>query len=76
MYFFLALGALLSKSTRLLFILISFEFIILSVLVFSSLRINFTMFVFILVTAVISRVLGLLVLLGNLSVFGRDSRIF
>lgn len=75
-YFFLALGALLSKSTRLLFILISFEFIILRVLLFSRLNINFTMFVFVLVTAVVSRVLGLLVLLGSLRVFGRDSSVF
>lgn len=75
-YFFLALGALFSKRTRLLFILISFEFIILRVLVFRRLNINFTMFVFVLVTAVISSVIGLLVLLGSLRIFGNDRSVF
>lgn len=74
-YFFLALRALLPKSSRLLFILISFEIIILNVLILGSIRINFTTFVFILVTGVISRVIGLLVLLRALNFFGNDSRI-
>jgi hypothetical protein len=74
-YFFLALRALLPKRSRLLFILISFEIIILNVMVLGRMTINFTTFVFVLVTAVVSRVLGLLVLLRALRFFGNDRSI-
>jgi len=74
-YFFLALTALIPKSRRLLFILISFEIIILNVLVLGSFRMNFSTFVFVLVTGVISRVMGLLVLLSALRFFGNDRRL-
>jgi len=72
---FLAIGALLSKRRRLLFVLIAFELIILNVLILSRMTINFTMFFFVLVTGVISSVMGLLVLLGALRFFGNDGRI-
>jgi hypothetical protein len=74
-YFFLALSALLPKRRRILFILISFEMIILNVFILGRMTINFTTFVFVLVTGVISRVLGLLVLLSALRFFGNDRRI-
>lgn len=74
-YFFLALRAFLPKRSRLLFILISFEIIILNVLVLGRLSMNFTSFVFVLVTGVISRVIGLLVLLNALTFFGNDRRL-
>lgn len=63
------------KRRRLLFILIAFEIIILNILILGSFGINFTMFVFVLVTGVISSVLGLLVLLSALRIFGNDSRL-
>jgi hypothetical protein len=63
------------KSRRLLFILISFEIVILNVLILGSVSINFATFVFVLVTGVISSVMGLLVLLRALRFFGNDRRL-
>jgi len=63
------------KRRRILFILISFEIIILNVLVLGRVMMNFATFVFVLVSGVISSVIGLLVLLRALRFFGNDSRV-
>jgi len=75
-FLFVRLFIFLFKWQRLIFILISLEFLILSLfLTFSS---NFTemIFFYFMCFSVVSRILGIIVMVGNIKFYGRDQCIF
>jgi hypothetical protein len=76
MFLFVRLFIFLFKWQRLIFILISLEFLILSLFLNFSTIFGEIMFFYFMCFSVISRILGIVVIVGNIKFFGRDHCIF
>lgn len=75
-YFFLSCFGFLFKGFRIIFILISFEFIVLFVFFLCSSVFSLFAFFFVMVVSVLSRTLGLIFLVVALSFYGQDYSLF
>lgn len=76
MFLFVRLFMFIFKWQRLIFILISLEFLILSLFLKFSYILGEIMFFYFMCFSVISRILGMVVIVGNIKFFGSDNCIF
>jgi len=60
----------------LIFILISLEFLILSLFIILSVDLNDIIFFYFMCFSVISRILGIIIIVGNIKYYGNDNCIF
>ena len=76
MFLFVRLFIFIFKWQRLIFILISLEFIILRLFLKFSYLLREMMFFYFMCFSVISRILGIVIIVGNMKFFGSDNCIF
>nr|YP_009391030.1 NADH dehydrogenase subunit 4L [Caenorhabditis virilis]ARV88298.1 NADH dehydrogenase subunit 4L [Caenorhabditis virilis] len=76
MFLFVSLFMFLFKWQRLIFILISLEFLMLSLFLKFSYLLGEMMFFYFMCFSVISSILGMIVMVGNMKFFGSDNCIF
>lgn len=76
MFLFVRLFIFIFKWQRLIFILISLEFIMLRLFLKFSYVLGEIMFFYFMCFSVISRILGMVVIVGNIKFFGSDNCIF
>nr|YP_009391006.1 NADH dehydrogenase subunit 4L [Caenorhabditis angaria]YP_009391090.1 NADH dehydrogenase subunit 4L [Caenorhabditis castelli]ARV88262.1 NADH dehydrogenase subunit 4L [Caenorhabditis angaria]ARV88358.1 NADH dehydrogenase subunit 4L [Caenorhabditis castelli] len=76
MFLFVSLFMFLFKWQRLIFILISLEFLMLSLFLKFSYILGEMMFFYFMCFSVISSILGMVVMVGNMKFFGNDNCIF
>nr|ARV88370.1 NADH dehydrogenase subunit 4L [Caenorhabditis sp. 38 MB-2015] len=76
MFLFVSLFMFLFKWQRLIFILISLEFLMLSLFLKFSYILCEMMFFYFMCFSVISSILGMVVMVGNMKFFGSDNCIF
>lgn len=76
MFLFVRLFIFIFKWQRLIFILISLEFIMLSLFLKFSYVLGEIMFFYFMCFSVISSILGIVVIVGNIKFFGSDNCIF
>nr|YP_009162018.1 NADH dehydrogenase subunit 4L [Litoditis aff. marina PmIII]AKS28868.1 NADH dehydrogenase subunit 4L [Litoditis aff. marina PmIII] len=75
-FLFISLFMFLFKWQRLIFILISLEFLMLSLFLKFSLLISEMMFFYFMCFSVVSSILGMIIMVGNMKSFGSDQCIF
>nr|ADD81878.1 NADH dehydrogenase subunit 4L [Anisakis simplex]ADD81880.1 NADH dehydrogenase subunit 4L [Anisakis simplex]ADD81885.1 NADH dehydrogenase subunit 4L [Anisakis simplex]ADD81887.1 NADH dehydrogenase subunit 4L [Anisakis simplex]ADD81889.1 NADH dehydrogenase subunit 4L [Anisakis simplex] len=71
-FMFISSLSLFFKWQRLIFILISLEFIVMSLFIYFSTVLNEMMFFYFMCFSVISSVLGMIVMVGNMKFYGSD----
>nr|ADD81882.1 NADH dehydrogenase subunit 4L [Anisakis simplex] len=71
-FMFISSLSLFFKWQRLIFILISLEFIVMSLFIYFSMVLNEMMFFYFMCFSVISSVLGMIVMVGNMKFYGSD----
>nr|YP_009391042.1 NADH dehydrogenase subunit 4L [Caenorhabditis wallacei]ARV88307.1 NADH dehydrogenase subunit 4L [Caenorhabditis wallacei] len=76
MFLFVSLFMFIFKWQRLIFVLISLEFLMLSLFLKFSYLIGEMMFFYFMCFSVISSILGMVVMVGNMKFFGSDNCIF
>ncbi|NP_006954.1 NADH dehydrogenase subunit 4L (mitochondrion) [Caenorhabditis elegans] len=76
MFLFVSLFMFIFKWQRLIFILISLEFMMLSLFLKFSYVLGEMMFFYFMCFSVISSILGMVVMVGNMKFFGSDNCIF
>nr|YP_009391054.1 NADH dehydrogenase subunit 4L [Caenorhabditis nouraguensis]ARV88319.1 NADH dehydrogenase subunit 4L [Caenorhabditis nouraguensis] len=76
MFLFVSLFMFIFKWQRLIFILISLEFLMLSLFLKFSYILGEMMFFYFMCFSVISSILGMVVMVGNMKFFGSDNCIF
>lgn len=76
MFLFVRLFMFIFKWQRLIFILISLEFMMLSLFLKFSYVLGEIMFFYFMCFSVISSILGIVVMVGNIKFFGSDNCIF
>jgi hypothetical protein len=72
LYFLVGLIILIMKSNRFIYILLSLEIIIIGILIFNMSLVSELNFIIILVFSVVSRVMGLLMMVILLSSYGHE----
>nr|YP_009142136.1 NADH dehydrogenase subunit 4L [Pseudoterranova azarasi]YP_009312539.1 NADH dehydrogenase subunit 4L [Pseudoterranova cattani]YP_009312551.1 NADH dehydrogenase subunit 4L [Pseudoterranova decipiens sensu lato Germany]AKG63669.1 NADH dehydrogenase subunit 4L [Pseudoterranova azarasi]AOV63290.1 NADH dehydrogenase subunit 4L [Pseudoterranova cattani]AOV63313.1 NADH dehydrogenase subunit 4L [Pseudoterranova decipiens sensu lato Germany] len=75
-FMFISSLSLFFKWQRLIFILISLEFIVMSLFIYFSGVLNEMMFFYFMCFSVISSVLGMIVMVGNMKFYGSDQCLF
>nr|YP_009312527.1 NADH dehydrogenase subunit 4L [Phocanema bulbosa]YP_009312563.1 NADH dehydrogenase subunit 4L [Phocanema krabbei]AOV63278.1 NADH dehydrogenase subunit 4L [Phocanema bulbosa]AOV63325.1 NADH dehydrogenase subunit 4L [Phocanema krabbei] len=75
-FMFISSLSLFFKWQRLIFILISLEFIVVSLFIYFSGVLNEMMFFYFMCFSVISSVLGMIVMVGNMKFYGSDQCLF
>nr|YP_010708751.1 NADH dehydrogenase subunit 4L [Cruznema tripartitum]WCR50918.1 NADH dehydrogenase subunit 4L [Cruznema tripartitum] len=75
-FLFMSLFMLIFKWQRLIFILISLEFLMMSVFLMFSELFSEMMFFYFMSFSVISSILGMIIMVGNMKFFGSDQCIF
>nr|QCG69221.1 NADH dehydrogenase subunit 4L [Toxascaris leonina] len=75
-FIFISSLSLFFKWQRLMFILISLEFIVMSLFIMFSCDLNEMMFFYFMCFSVISSVLGMVVMVGNVKFYGSDQCLF
>nr|YP_009113347.1 NADH dehydrogenase subunit 4L [Anisakis berlandi]YP_009355301.1 NADH dehydrogenase subunit 4L [Anisakis pegreffii]YP_537101.1 NADH dehydrogenase subunit 4L [Anisakis simplex]AAY43175.1 NADH dehydrogenase subunit 4L [Anisakis simplex]AES86030.1 NADH dehydrogenase subunit 4L [Anisakis berlandi]AES86042.1 NADH dehydrogenase subunit 4L [Anisakis simplex]AES86054.1 NADH dehydrogenase subunit 4L [Anisakis simplex]AES86066.1 NADH dehydrogenase subunit 4L [Anisakis simplex] len=75
-FMFISSLSLFFKWQRLIFILISLEFIVMSLFIYFSTVLNEMMFFYFMCFSVISSVLGMIVMVGNMKFYGSDQCLF
>nr|AOV63301.1 NADH dehydrogenase subunit 4L [Pseudoterranova decipiens sensu lato Antarctica] len=75
-FMFISSLSLFFKWQRLIFILISLEFIVMSLFIYFSGILNEMMFFYFMCFSVISSVLGMIVMVGNMKFYGSDQCLF
>uniref|UniRef100_UPI0030E315DE NADH dehydrogenase subunit 4L n=1 Tax=Porrocaecum reticulatum TaxID=2161849 RepID=UPI0030E315DE len=75
-FLFISSLSLLFKWQRLIFILISLEFIVMSLFIYFSGVLNEMMFFYFMCFSVVSSVLGMVVMVGNMKFYGSDQCLF
>nr|YP_004935193.1 NADH dehydrogenase subunit 4L [Baylisascaris procyonis]AEH59761.1 NADH dehydrogenase subunit 4L [Baylisascaris procyonis] len=75
-FIFISFLSLFFKWQRLMFILISLEFIVMSLFILFSSSLNEMMFFYFMCFSVISSVLGMVVMVGNVKFYGSDLCLF
>nr|AST14927.1 NADH dehydrogenase subunit 4L [Hammerschmidtiella sp. ZengetLiu-2016]AST14937.1 NADH dehydrogenase subunit 4L [Hammerschmidtiella sp. ZengetLiu-2016] len=73
---FVSFLTLMFKWRRLIFILISFEFIMMSLFYYYSLLISEMLFFYFMSFTVMSSLLGLVIMVGNMKFYGNDLCVF
>nr|ACB06317.1 NADH dehydrogenase subunit 4L [Caenorhabditis briggsae] len=76
MFLFVSLFMFIFKWQRLIFILISLEFLMLSLFLKFSYLLSEMMFFYFMCFSVISSILGMVIMVGNMKFFGSDNCIF
>jgi len=72
LYFLVGLIMLIMKSNRFIYILLSLEMIMIGILIFNMSLVSELNFIIILVFSVVSRVIGLLIIVMLLSSYGHE----
>nr|BAV78687.1 NADH dehydrogenase subunit 4L [Steinernema litorale] len=75
-FVFFSIVSFLFKWHRVLFILISLEFLMMSLFVYFSCYLNEMMFLYFVCFSVVSSVLGLVIMVGNVKFYGSDKCLF
>nr|YP_010620901.1 NADH dehydrogenase subunit 4L [Toxocara vitulorum]WAX39115.1 NADH dehydrogenase subunit 4L [Toxocara vitulorum] len=75
-FVFISFLSFFFKWQRLMFILISLEFIVMSLFIYFSEVLNEMMFFYFMCFSVVSSVLGLVVVVGNMKFYGSDQCLF
>nr|YP_009027246.1 NADH dehydrogenase subunit 4L [Contracaecum osculatum]AEK49093.1 NADH dehydrogenase subunit 4L [Contracaecum osculatum A sensu Nascetti et al. (1993)]AEK49098.1 NADH dehydrogenase subunit 4L [Contracaecum osculatum B sensu Nascetti et al. (1993)]AEK49103.1 NADH dehydrogenase subunit 4L [Contracaecum osculatum C sensu Nascetti et al. (1993)]AEK49094.1 NADH dehydrogenase subunit 4L [Contracaecum osculatum A sensu Nascetti et al. (1993)]AEK49095.1 NADH dehydrogenase subunit 4L [Contracaecum os len=75
-FMFISSLSLFFKWQRLIFILISLEFIVMSLFIYFSGCLNEMMFFYFMCFSVISSVLGMVIMVGNMKFYGSDLCLF
>nr|NP_006942.1 NADH dehydrogenase subunit 4L [Ascaris suum]P24874.2 RecName: Full=NADH-ubiquinone oxidoreductase chain 4L; AltName: Full=NADH dehydrogenase subunit 4L [Ascaris suum]APX55581.1 NADH dehydrogenase subunit 4L [Ascaris lumbricoides]APX55558.1 NADH dehydrogenase subunit 4L [Ascaris suum]APX55570.1 NADH dehydrogenase subunit 4L [Ascaris suum]WAS08345.1 NADH dehydrogenase subunit 4L [Ascaris lumbricoides]WAS08357.1 NADH dehydrogenase subunit 4L [Ascaris lumbricoides] len=75
-FIFISFLSLFFKWQRLMFILISLEFIVMSLFILFSGDLNEMMFFYFMCFSVVSSVLGMVVMVGNVKFYGSDLCLF
>nr|YP_009312599.1 NADH dehydrogenase subunit 4L [Contracaecum ogmorhini sensu lato Pacific Canada]AOV63361.1 NADH dehydrogenase subunit 4L [Contracaecum ogmorhini sensu lato Pacific Canada] len=75
-FVFISSLSLIFKWQRLIFILISLEFIVMSLFIYFSSVLNEMMFFHFMCFSVISSVLGMVIMVGNMKFYGSDLCLF
>nr|YP_004123401.1 NADH dehydrogenase subunit 4L [Contracaecum rudolphii B Bullini et al., 1986]YP_009312575.1 NADH dehydrogenase subunit 4L [Contracaecum ogmorhini sensu lato Australia]YP_009312587.1 NADH dehydrogenase subunit 4L [Contracaecum ogmorhini sensu lato South Africa]ACP30398.1 NADH dehydrogenase subunit 4L [Contracaecum rudolphii B Bullini et al., 1986]AOV63337.1 NADH dehydrogenase subunit 4L [Contracaecum ogmorhini sensu lato Australia]AOV63349.1 NADH dehydrogenase subunit 4L [Contracaecum ogmorh len=75
-FVFISSLSLIFKWQRLIFILISLEFIVMSLFIYFSSVLNEMMFFYFMCFSVISSVLGMVIMVGNMKFYGSDLCLF
>nr|BAV82874.1 NADH dehydrogenase subunit 4L [Toxocara canis] len=75
-FMFISFLSLFFKWQRLMFILISLEFIVMSLFIYFSGVLNEMMFFYFMCFSVVSSVLGLVLVVGNMKFYGSDQCLF
>nr|BAV78663.1 NADH dehydrogenase subunit 4L [Steinernema glaseri] len=75
-FLFISLFSFLFKWHRVLFILISLEFLMMSLFIYFSGGLNEIMFFYFMCFSVVSSVMGLIIMVGNVKFFGSDKCLF
>nr|WEM32180.1 NADH dehydrogenase subunit 4L [Anisakis simplex] len=75
-FMFISSLSLFFKWQRLIFILISLEFIVMSLFIYFSTVLNEMMFFYFMCFSVVSSVLGMIVMVGNMKFYGSDQCLF
>nr|YP_009450253.1 NADH dehydrogenase subunit 4L [Ortleppascaris sinensis]AOV93982.1 NADH dehydrogenase subunit 4L [Ortleppascaris sinensis] len=75
-FMFISSLSLFFKWQRLIFILISLEFIVMSLFINFSGHVSEMMFFYFMCFSVISSVLGMVVMVGNMKLYGSDQCLF
>nr|YP_001905897.1 NADH dehydrogenase subunit 4L [Toxocara canis]CAL69966.1 NADH dehydrogenase subunit 4L [Toxocara canis] len=75
-FMFISFLSLFFKWQRLMFILISLEFIVMSLFIYFSGALNEMMFFYFMCFSVVSSVLGLVLVVGNMKFYGSDQCLF
>nr|YP_009538634.1 NADH dehydrogenase subunit 4L [Steinernema abbasi]YP_026080.1 NADH dehydrogenase subunit 4L [Steinernema carpocapsae]AAT00523.1 NADH dehydrogenase subunit 4L [Steinernema carpocapsae]AYU56875.1 NADH dehydrogenase subunit 4L [Steinernema carpocapsae]AYV63102.1 NADH dehydrogenase subunit 4L [Steinernema abbasi]QAA11078.1 NADH dehydrogenase subunit 4L [Steinernema carpocapsae]BAV78651.1 NADH dehydrogenase subunit 4L [Steinernema carpocapsae] len=76
MFLFFSILSFLFKWRRLLFVLISLEFLMMSLFIIYSYMLNEMMFFYFMCFSVISSVLGMLMMIGSVKFYGSDNCLF
>nr|UZP15736.1 NADH dehydrogenase subunit 4L [Contracaecum sp.] len=76
MFMFISFLSLFFKWQRLIFILISLEFIVMSLFIYFAGILNEMMFFYFMCFSVISSVLGMVIMVGNMKFYGSDLCLF
>nr|BAV78675.1 NADH dehydrogenase subunit 4L [Steinernema kushidai] len=76
MFLFISLLSFLFKWHRILFILISLEFLMMSLFIYFSSCLNEMMFFYFMCFSVVSSVMGMIIMVGNVKFFGSDKCLF
>nr|YP_004935174.1 NADH dehydrogenase subunit 4L [Ascaris lumbricoides]YP_009450152.1 NADH dehydrogenase subunit 4L [Ascaris ovis]ADV58581.1 NADH dehydrogenase subunit 4L [Ascaris suum]AGN72542.1 NADH dehydrogenase subunit 4L [Ascaris sp. chimpanzee-cA]AGN72554.1 NADH dehydrogenase subunit 4L [Ascaris sp. gibbon-gA]AWK29302.1 NADH dehydrogenase subunit 4L [Ascaris sp.]AER26690.1 NADH dehydrogenase subunit 4L [Ascaris lumbricoides] len=75
-FIFISFLSLFFKWQRLMFILISLEFIVMSLFILFSGDLNEMMFFYFMCFSVVSSVLGMVIMVGNVKFYGSDLCLF
>nr|ACF06384.1 NADH dehydrogenase subunit 4L [Toxocara canis] len=75
-FMFISFLSLFFKWQRLMFILVSLEFIVMSLFIYFSGVLNEMMFFYFMCFSVVSSVLGLVLVVGNMKFYGSDQCLF
>nr|ADC80329.1 NADH dehydrogenase subunit 4L [Pristionchus pacificus] len=75
-FLFISMFMLFFKWQRFIFILISLEFLMLSLFLSLSTMLSEMMFFYFMCFSVISSILGMVVMVGNMKIYGSDQCIF
>nr|YP_001936469.1 NADH dehydrogenase subunit 4L [Toxocara cati]CAL80796.1 NADH dehydrogenase subunit 4L [Toxocara cati] len=75
-FMFISFLSLFFKWQRLMFILISLEFIVMSLFIYFASTLNEMMFFYFMCFSVVSSVLGLVLVVGNMKFYGSDQCLF
>nr|ABJ98487.1 NADH dehydrogenase subunit 4L [Pristionchus pacificus]ABJ98511.1 NADH dehydrogenase subunit 4L [Pristionchus pacificus]ABJ98513.1 NADH dehydrogenase subunit 4L [Pristionchus pacificus]ADC80177.1 NADH dehydrogenase subunit 4L [Pristionchus pacificus]ADC80231.1 NADH dehydrogenase subunit 4L [Pristionchus pacificus] len=75
-FLFISMFMLFFKWQRFIFILISLEFLMLSLFLSLSTSLSEMMFFYFMCFSVISSILGMVVMVGNMKIYGSDQCIF
>nr|ADC80161.1 NADH dehydrogenase subunit 4L [Pristionchus pacificus]AFE00414.1 NADH dehydrogenase subunit 4L [Pristionchus pacificus]AFE00416.1 NADH dehydrogenase subunit 4L [Pristionchus pacificus]AFE00442.1 NADH dehydrogenase subunit 4L [Pristionchus pacificus]AFE00546.1 NADH dehydrogenase subunit 4L [Pristionchus pacificus] len=75
-FLFISMFMLFFKWHRFIFILISLEFLMLSLFLSLSMALSEMMFFYFMCFSVISSILGMVVMVGNMKIYGSDQCIF
>nr|ADC80293.1 NADH dehydrogenase subunit 4L [Pristionchus pacificus]ADC80317.1 NADH dehydrogenase subunit 4L [Pristionchus pacificus]ADC80325.1 NADH dehydrogenase subunit 4L [Pristionchus pacificus]ADC80339.1 NADH dehydrogenase subunit 4L [Pristionchus pacificus]ADC80341.1 NADH dehydrogenase subunit 4L [Pristionchus pacificus] len=75
-FLFISMFMLFFKWQRFIFILISLEFLMLSLFLSLSTTLSEMMFFYFMCFSVISSILGMVVMVGNMKIYGSDQCIF